>query len=209
MKYLKMAGLALLAAMALTAVAATGSASATVYCSTTADPCPPTQRWFSLLNFRMAADHTAVHLRDTEGGELDSCSESAVKGTITNAGSSTSTVTASVEELTWGSCTFPTKTLAAGKFETHKISGTSNGTVTLDGSTEVTINTVFFGSCIYGGSAGTDAGTTTEGNPPVFHANAVTKKKSGSNFACPETSLWTGTYTGTSPSGTTLSVSNS
>ena len=208
MKYLKMAGVVLLAAAALMAVVATGSASATVYCSTTADPCPSAQRWFSLFNFRMPADGTVV-VRDTEGGELDKCAESAVKGTITNAGSSTATTTSSVEELTWGSCSFPTKTLAAGNLETHKIVGTSNGTITLDGATEVTINTIFFGSCIYGGEAGADYGTTTEGNPPTFHAKAVTKKKSGSNFACPETSVWTGTYTLTSPSGTTLSVSSS
>jgi hypothetical protein len=208
MRYLKMAALAVLAAVAMTTVAATGSASATVYCSTTADPCPTAQKWFSLLNFRMAADATAVHLRDTSGNELDSCAESVINGTITNAGSSTSTTTASVEELTWSSCTFPTKTLAAGKLETHKIAGTSNGTVTLDGTTEVTINTVLFGSCIYGGAAGTDAGVTTEGKPPVFHPNTVTKRK-GTNFACPETAVWTGTYSLTSPAGTTLSVSNS
>jgi hypothetical protein len=40
----------------------------------------------------------------------------------------------------------------------------------------------------------------------IFHANAVAHKQEGSNFACPETSVWSATYTLTSQEGTTLSV---
>ena len=130
-------------------------------------------------------------LVDTEGGELDKCSTSTVKGKLSSA------ATGTIEELTWGSCTFPTKTLTPGKLEVVWKEGTV-GTVKADATIEVTINTVFFGSCIYGVTSGTSVGTLS-GNPATFTANAVAEKFSGSNFACPETSKWTGTYSSTEP----------
>jgi hypothetical protein len=208
MKYLKKLGLAASVAVASTAFLGAGSASATVLCSTTlSTSCPAGQTWpaNTALDFSIPAGSSA-NLVDTAGEELDTCSASTVKGKLTNAGSSTETATGPVEELTWTSCTFPTKTLTLGKLEVHRITGTSNGTVTADGTFEVTINTVFFGSCIYGVTSGVSLGDITEGNPAIFHANAVAEKFSGSNLACPSTSKWTATYTVTSPAGTTLSV---
>ena len=213
MKYLRMFGLAAVLAATLAVIAGAGSASATVLCSTTADPCPAGQSWpvNTVLDFSIRSGGTQEWyiLTDTTGEELDTCSSSTVKGRITNAGSSTATVAGSVEELTWTSCTFPTKTVTKAGLEIHKIAGTSNGTVTSSGTFEVTINTIFFGSCIYGVTSGVDLGELTEGNPAIFHINAVAEKFSGSNLACPSTSKWTATYTLTSPSGTTLSVSSS
>jgi hypothetical protein len=207
MKYAKMLALAAVAAGALMAFIGAGTASATVLCSTTVEPCPAGQKVTGTLDFSIPTGQSAS-LVNTAGESLDKCSTSTVKGKISNAGSATETVTGSVEELTWGSCTFPTNTLTKGKLEVHKIAGTSNGTVTADGTFEVTINTVFFGSCIYGVTSGVDLGEITEGNPAVFHANAVAEKFSGSNIACPETSKWTATYNLTTPA-TTVSVGNS
>jgi len=144
---------------------------------------------------------TSASLTETGGSTLDTCTTSTVKMKKTNAGSSTTTVTAETTELTWGSCTFPTKTVTLGKVETHHIAATTNGTATADAEIGVTINTVFFGSCVYGVSAGTDLGIGTGGNPATFHANAVAKKLTGSAFACPETAKFTATYTSTSPAG--------
>jgi hypothetical protein len=132
-----------------------------------------------------------------------------MKGKTTNAGSATETVTGPVEETTFGGCTFPTTVVERGKLEIHKINGTSNGTVTADGTFRWTINTIFFGSCIFGFTSGTSIGDITEGNPAILHINAVVEKFSGSNLACPETQRMTGTYILTSPVGTTLSVSTS
>ncbi len=146
---------------------------------------------------------------DTQSEPLKTCTSSTIKGKITNAGSSTETVTGPVEELTWGVCDHPTKTLAKGQLEIHKIAGTSNGTLTADGTFEWTTNTIFLGSCIYGVTSGVDLGEITEGNPAILHINAVIEKFSGSNLACPATGKWTGTYTLTSPANTTLSVSSS
>jgi len=103
---------------------------------------------------------------------------------------------------------FQRKILTLPKWEVHKIAGTSNGTVTSEGTTEITINTIFFGRCIHGGTSGTSVGDITEGNPAVLHTNAVSEKFSGSNLACPATGKLTATLTLTSPSNTTLSVSS-
>jgi len=210
MRYLKMFGLAAIAAGALMAFIGAGSASATVLCSTTADPCPAGQKWpvNTTLDWSLVPGTTAVQT-DTEGETLDTCTGSTIKWVITNAGSATETVTGTDEETTFSGCTFPTKTLKLGKFEIHKIAGTSNGTVTVDEITETTTNNIFFGSCIYGATKGTSIGDITEGKPPVLHINAVTHKLSGSAIVCPETDKWTATYTLTSPANTTLSVSTS
>ena len=208
MKYAKMLALAAVAAGALMAFTGAGTASATVLCSTTADPCPAGQDWpvgktfdFSSVKF--------VALTNTSGEELDKCSASTWLGVITNTGGSTTTVTGDVTKLTWESCTFPTTTLTSSKLEVHKNVGTSSGTVTSEGLFEVTINTVFFGSCIYGATSGGDFGLLAEGKPGAFILNSVWERIFGSNFACPETAKMTGEYFLTSPPDTTLSVSSS
>jgi len=213
MKYLKMLALTAVAAGALMAFIGAGTASASKLCSTTADPCPAGQSWpaNTVLDFTIPAGASA-NLVDTSGETtLDTCTGSTVKGPITNAGSATETVTGSVEELTWTNCNFPTNTITKGKLEVHKIIGTSNGTVTADGEFRVTINTVLFGKCIYAVTNGQSLGDLTEGNPAVFHANAIAEliRTPEDNGFCPETARWTATYTLTSPSGTTLSVSSS
>lgn len=105
-------------------------------------------------------------------------------------------------------CTFPTTTLKSGRFKLHKIAGASNLLIKGFGM-ELTINTIFFGSCIYGTSGEATLGTLTEGKPALFTMNGILVKLSGSNFACPETAKASGTYTLTSPSNTTLSGSSS
>jgi len=210
MRYLKMFGLAAIAVGALMAFIGAGSASATVLCSTTVDPCPVGQKWpaNTTLDWSIPSGSSAQQVA-TEGEVIDTCTGSTIKWIITNPGSATETVTGTDEETTFSGCSFTTTTNKLGKFEIHKIAGTSNGTVTVDEITETTINTIFFGSCVYGATKGISIGDITEGKPPVLHINAVTHRLSGSNFACPETDKWTATYTLTSQVGTTLSVSNS
>jgi hypothetical protein len=215
MKYLKMLALAAVAAGALMAFAGAGTASATVLCSTTVTPCPAGQSWpaNTVLDFSIPSGGSAV-LKDTNGNELDKCTSSTVEGKITNAGSSTTTVTGSFEEpnettgLTWGGCTWTTKTTSTGgKLEVHNITGTSNGTVTADSKISVTIFIGLFNeSCQYGVEPGTSVGDITEGSGTgaVFHANANATRFVG--VLCPKTAVWTGTYVLTGHEGTTLSV---
>jgi len=135
---------------------------------------------------------TSALLVDTAGKELDKCSASTVKGKITNAGGAGAAVSGSVETLTWGpTCTFTTTTLKKGGLSVN------NGTVSATGEFQITINTVFFGSCIYGVTNGTSLGTLS--STGTFTANATAERFSGSAFACPETSKWTGKYLATEP----------
>ena len=211
MRFLKTLGAAIVAAAALAAFVGAGSASATVICSTEADPCPAGQAWpnGTAIDFSIPSGSSAS-LTDTSGNSLDKCTTSTVEGSISNTGSSTDTVTMIILGLTWGNCTFTTKTVSTGiKFKVHKIPGTKNGTMTSDSQLEVTINTGLFGSCIYGVATTRDLGQITFGKSNIsLHLN-MPAKRFGSNFACPQTALWTGTYVLTTPSSTTLSVSES
>jgi hypothetical protein len=218
MKYLKMLALAAVAAGALMAFIGASTASAAVICSTTADPCPAGQKWPAETHIKFTAIGSLL-LKETgaSGNTLDTCTGGTVAGKLTNAGGAGVTATGPVETLTWSGCSLPTNTLVKGKLEVKKIAGTSNGTIVADGEFQVTINTVFFGSCIYGVTSGNSLGDLTEGKgqtateggePAIFHANAVAERFSGSNVVCPETSNWTGTYQLTEPVGTTASISN-
>ncbi len=209
MKYLKMLGLAVAVATFLAAILGAGNASATVLCSTTADPCPFSQGVPMNTVFDFSTKEFNLKFVDTAGESVDECSSSTIKGTISNAGSSTATVTGPIEQFTLGSCTFQTTTLTKGSLEIHRIAGTSNGTVTADGPIEVTINTVLFGSCVFLITSGKSFGDLTEGKPAILHVNVPLDKISGSNFACPPSIVLTGTFTLTEPKETTVSVSTS
>jgi hypothetical protein len=212
MKHLKSLMLAAVAAGALMAFTGAGLASATVLCSTTADPCPGGQAWpnGTVVDFNVPTNGSA-HLTDTNGNALVTCTSATIKGTITNTGSVTETVTGTISELFWGTCSAETKTVSSNnKMKVHKIAGTSNGTVTSDSQIEFEINlTPLFGHCTYGVLTTTEVGTITEGKGTgaVLHANAVLTRLKGP--FCPSTAYWTGTYVLTSPSSTTLSVSES
>jgi hypothetical protein len=194
MKYVKILSLAAVAAMALMAFAASSASATALYNGATKLGVG------SELDFSLKTGTSAL-LVNTEGGELDTCKSSTVKGSITNAGGASATVSGNISELTWGSCTFPTTTTIKGGLEVHQIGTSTEGTVTSNAEIGVTINTVFFGTCVYGVAKATDLGTlkTAASGTAEFIANAVAIKLSGSNFACPETSKWTGTYVSTTP----------
>ena len=92
--------------------------------------------------------------------------------------------------------------------EVHHIAGTDDGTVTASGF-ETTINTVFFGSCVYTYGTGTDIGIVTGGTKPSLDVNMVLKKGSGSAIACPETIKGTGEGIITEPTNTPIYVVDS
>jgi len=212
MKYVKILGLAAIAAAALMAFIGAGTASATVLCSTTTTPC--TSKWpaGTALEFSIVSGGSAKLVTTDEKTTLDTCTGSTVKGSLTNAGSATETASGPVEKanLTWSGCSFPTNTTQGAGLEVHAITGSDNGTVTASGEFRVTINTVLFGSCVYGVTAGTDLGTLTGTTPTrtdgVFDANAIASKLTGSEAACPATSKWTAEYTMTKPANTDLYV---
>ncbi|MGN6274963.1 MAG: hypothetical protein ACTHNP_03415 [Solirubrobacterales bacterium] len=192
MKYLKILGLAAVAAAALMAFVGAGTASATTLCKTTSTPCA------SLATTLESSLETGKTAKLEAGGiVLDECSESGVSGTIEEQGS---TVTAKgkvkKENLTWGTtCTHTTDTLAGGELEVHAITSSDNGTVTATGF-EVTVNTIF-GSCIYGfRTEHKDLGTLEGGTTPKLVINTNVPLISG---PCPTTSTWNATYLVTNP----------
>lgn len=223
MKYLKMLGLAAVAAAALMAFVGAGTASAKegVICSTTSNPCNSKWAVNTVLDFSLKSG-TSLKLTNAENGEtLKTCTGAGttIKGTLTANPDATGTATVKLTEILLKECTFPTTTVPGftGALKVERIAGTSNGTVRADAEIRITTNTVFFGTCIYGVKAGAHLGVITEGKAKGAGApeseftteNAAFEKLEGSNFACPPKALWTATFVLTSPTNTTLSVSSS
>lgn len=197
MKHLKTLGLLIVAAAVLMAIIGASTASATVICKnnlnteTCSEPYPVgTEGTASLESGGSAL------LTDTAGKSLDTCKESTVTGKLKSQGKG-EPAKSELSTLSFSNCTFPTKTLRPGSAELHWIKGTDNGTLTT-GGVEVTINTVLFGSCIYGINSGTDVGTTVGGNPGSLSVGAIVIKLGGA-AACPETTKFTAKYVATSP----------
>ena len=184
MKYVKMLGLAAVAALALMAFLGAGSASATVLCKTAASPCGSEWLKTGSLSSSLVKEGSSV-LKSTGGAIEDTCSASTTGGSITSQGEN-QPVVGSVNELTFTECTNTTTVL------------NQNGTLELEGETvsakgfEVTVVAAGV-SCVYSAGTGTTLGTFTGGNPAIIHINAVVNKKSGS-FLCPSDSKWEGTY---------------
>jgi hypothetical protein len=212
MKYLKMLGLAAMAAMALTAFVGAGTASAKegVLCSVAAETnCPSKWAVGTVLDFSLPAGGGSAKLTDTAGNTLDTCTSSTVKGPLTANPSATGTATGDINELTWGGCTVTTDTIVAGKL-VIEAEGGGKGLVYEDPNTKTEVTVNVFSSCNYGVEGGTVIGTLDEGigTGAEFTANATAKKLAG-GFLCPETTKWVATYVLTSPSNTTLYVSKS
>jgi hypothetical protein len=217
MKYVKMFGLAAVAAMALMAFAGAGSASATVLCKvhTLTTGCAAGGQDYAAKTTIHATHTTGTTgiLETTGGTTLVTCSESTISGETTNTGSSTTTVDGPVKSFTFGGCTNTVDVIKLGSLEIHHISGTDNGTLTAK-ETEVTVNGIFGESCIYGAGAGLNLGTlvgsvTTKEqptDPAKITINTIVKRTGGGGF-CPAETRWTASYTVTSPSPLYVSAS--
>lgn len=204
MKHLKMLGLVAVAAMALMAFAGAGSASATVLCKTSTNPCSSKWTAGTELEFTLKSG-TSATWKGTGGETLKTCTGAKLRAEITNAGSATETVKAKVLEDSWTSCTVPTLTLKTGELEIHSITGSTNGTLTLKNS-EFTTKDPIFGDCVYGTAAsGTDLGTlTSSGTGDSVIDVSSTLSPIGLN-CCPEV-VWQEEFTITSPKETPLFV---
>ena len=200
MKYLKIIGLAAVAAMALTAFVGAGTASAqTLYTYTTPSENDPTPVATELVSTLEAG--TSAILKDTLGGVNDTCTGSEVKGKI---GTNTTTdAGGAISHLTFTGCSHTTHVLANGELEIKNIAGTTNGTVVSKGA-QVTIKSTIFGvSCTANTGAGTTIGTLTGAKAHTAKAtmdiNGVITLENG----CGD-STWTGKYEVTSPVGLTV-----
>lgn len=205
MKYLKVFGLAAVAAMALTALLGTGSASATVLCKTSPIPCPAGWDFDAGTEIHASTpDGISSSIATTSETLLETCADATFKGKTTNTGSATETVKGTVDAMTFTECTKTIDVIKNGSFEIHYIpkpDGKPNtrGELTLK-NTSVTANTVV-GSCVYGTGSETSVGEMTseeEGTEAEIHVKAVLSKESGS-FLCPTDVVWTSNYKITAP----------
>ncbi len=206
MKYVKMLGLAVVAALALTAFFGAGSAAATVLCKTAMTEGCAASGWDYPVGTEIDMSlEGSTFTRATNGTLLDTCTEGTLRGLTTNTGSSSQTVDWNLTHMQSSSCSATTDSLVNGSLEVHWIPGTDNGTVTVTG-TQVTKGLVF-GTCVYGpGASGADLGTLTGGSPATLDVEAVLPKISG-GVACPPDVVWVGAYIVTSPKP--LYISNS
>lgn len=208
MKYLKMLGLAAVAAAALMAFVGAGTASANGrLCSTKPEPVTShcTSPWATgtIIEFSLKSGSSAK-LTDTSGNTLDTCTGSTVKGSLVS-NATASTATGTITTLGWSGCTVTTDTIENGSLTITAEDDNGNAIVIEHEKTNVTVNV--FSSCNYGVEAGTQIGTIHEGigTSAIFTANA-TAKKLGGGFLCPETTKWVAEYVLTTPSKTTLWV---
>ena len=193
MKYLKMLGLAAVAAAALTAFLGAGTASAE---STELFAGATTLSSGATIDSSLTTGTSAL-LSDTSGELADTCKGSTVEGKTTN--TTGSPITGSISNLTWSTCAFTTKTITNGSLDITKIAGTNDGTVTGTGS-EVTVLVFGFIDCVYGTGAGTHLGTldgVTSGNATLDIKATINLVSGG--FGCPETTKWVANYTVTTP----------
>jgi hypothetical protein len=192
MKYVKMLGLAAVAAMALTAFLGAGTASADQFCTETkktGEECPA-GKVITTIEGTLKSGTTAI-LETTGGTVLDTCAGSDLEGPIESQGPGKD-ISGPIATLHWTNCTKTTTTLKPGKLTLQAISGTHNGILTGSGS-EVTINGVFGESCIYGTGTGTNLGTAVGGKPATIAINTIVPLISGGGF-CPSHARWTASY---------------
>jgi hypothetical protein len=199
MKYVKMLGLAAVAAAALMAFVGAGTASATVLCTSPPDAsgnCPAGAAYAAETTIHATLEPgTSAELR--AGFATITCTESTVHGKTANAGGAAETVRGPIETLSFNSCNATVNVTTGGELEIHPIGHTGNGTLTSKGAVAhvSTLGT----TCTYGTqNAVKDIGTLTGGAEPTLHANVNLEKIAG-GFLCANPASWTASYIVTSP----------
>jgi hypothetical protein len=205
MKYVKMLGLAAVAAAALMAFVGASTASATVLCKTPASPQPGETTGTICPGGWAYGANTAIHAVNIGTVKLDTsfktieCTGSTLGGE-TNAEEG-SPLTGPEGTLTFTGCNCTVTVLKAGTVAIEWIPDTHNGTVTSTGNETTTSCKTIFGTvhCIYVTSA-THVGTLTGGNPATLSASAtIPVDAEHSNGLCPQESKWTASYEVTTP----------
>jgi hypothetical protein len=189
MKYLKMLGLAVLSAMALTALAA-GSASAT-----TLEVNGVTQNKAVALEGTLKPGTSAI-LKTTTGSFVDTCTASSIKGSSESPFTGT-TVGGKVAALTFSNCTHSTVVHSFGSVTVEHIKGTTNGTVRSSG-VSVTVQSTTFGVNLNCTTSNTHMGTFTGSSSG--HASAAINGVINCGPFVPS-AKWEASYTLTTPTG--------
>lgn len=209
MKYVKMLGLAAVAAMALMAFLGASSASANVLCTENATPCPgnhPTEKKYIVGDVVTA---TAVSPILTGSPEV-TCDHSEVAIKITNAGGKNVNVTGEVTKLTFtGNCVAHTAfgdvgcTISAQGLNYHAevLGSGASASITVregpgKGKPRANVLCGGFINCTLGK---TDFNLSiTSGNPATVNAEEEPLELEAGGFGCPSEARWDADYNTTS-----------
>jgi hypothetical protein len=223
MKPVKMFGLAVVMAIALTAAVGPGTASAGgVFCEIQQNPCPEVVKWAKnkLLDFNLEAGTHATVTNLAGTVTYNSCPWSTFETKVVENPDKEKEVTTENAALVWGNgtelCDATMTTIELGKLKIANIFGTWNGTVRADAEIQATIKDALIGSCIYGISTGTHIGELKEGQvvagktAPTLMIKVEAGKRLGDTcgVAWPATVRLTASYTMNTPIETTLVVSS-
>lgn len=198
MKYVKMLGLAAIAAAALMAFVGAGTASATELTCTE----PEKVKVVCPAGTSIHAEAESKVILHPPIGSIE-CSQSTVAGKTANKGSATETVSGAIEHLTFGECNATVHVLKNGSLEIHtqEASSNNNGTLTSSGA-EVTVLFAGF-HCIFGTNntdLGTVTGSSTTGGTATLDIKATIPRIGGtSGIFCGSTAAWTGAYKANTP----------
>ncbi len=201
MKYIKMLGLAAVAAAALMAWVGAGTASATeITCGAT-----PATTSKCAVGATIHATSIGKAVLDAPFGNVE-CN-STVAGPVTTAGTSTTTAKGNITTLDWTNCGGDTvTTLASGSLEVHTEGGSANGNGTLT-STGARVTVIHLGvHCIYetnNTTIGTVTGSSNTKGHAVLDIKANVPQVSG-GFLCGASAPWTGSYTVVTPAALTV-----
>ncbi len=204
MNYFKTLTLGAVAVAALMAFVGASSASATVLCSEAGTGSPTGTTCPSGKAYGAGQEIHAVNVGNVKFDttfKTITCTGSTVKGTISGEGSATETVTGPEGELTLTGCNCEVFVLHGGRLEIHWIEGTHNGTVTSSGLEITTRCSTVFGPVhctLYTESS--HVGTLTGGLPATWTISDIAPvEEAESDDLCPEESVWTATYSITTP----------
>ncbi len=191
MKYLKILGLAAVAAAALMAFAGAGTAAADELCESNVSDCAGGGRITKIE----ASQVGTGRLKTTGGSTLASCTGASLTMSNIDQGTGVSPVVVTKNEIGWSGCSTTVDTVSGGT-GTGSSAGSNTTTLTsING--QVTLN-LFGISCIYStGAGGTDLGVVnTKGELPTFN---VTVNKTSGGGLCPETGKWEAAFKSTKP----------
>ncbi|MDQ3725251.1 MAG: hypothetical protein M3335_05085 [Actinomycetota bacterium] len=186
--------LTVLAATVVIALAAAGSASATVLCKAAESPCSAVNRYAKATALHGVTEAGWTMKTETQKAE---CVGYTFSGKTTTEGSATETVEGNHESIQGAPCSGNFFLLKAGGYVIHHLAGTSNGQLTIKNfEVLLTGNGI---ECKYGGTF--TAGTLTGGNPATLTINASVPKTSGGFLCSPTMTMQTGQlgFTGPKP----------
>jgi len=197
MRYIKIFAPLFIAAVALTALAGAGTATATVLCKNNLNTAKCSEPYPVGTEFKTTLAGSAVLTTSFKNVE---CQKATGEGKLESEGSSTTTPWGKGTG-TYSECNCEVKVLSTGTLEVHLTAGTDNGTVIFKG-TEVTANcSTIFGSvhCIFSTGAGTDLGTLNSGSPAKAEFKEANIPRLATSALCAEKAKLDATFEITTP----------